>query len=153
MLPTAAIRTETVVDAAPEDVWALLADLGSYPEWNPFIVSATGRLAEGERLAVRIRDARGGESSFRPRVTALEPGRRLVWLGRLGLPGLFDGEHRFELEPVDEGRTRLVHAERFRGLLVPVLRGRLERDVRPQFAALNTALAARAEAGVTVAGA
>ena len=146
---TAELHSEITVDAPPEDVWRVLADVDAYPEWNPFVVDLSGALVQGERVDVTIRDARDRDQRFRPRLVEVSPGRRLVWLGRLGIPGVFDGEHRFELSPAGDGRTRLVHAETIRGLLVPMLRGRLERDVQPQFAALNEALAARVAATTT----
>ena len=51
----------------------------------------------------------------KPAVTVNEPGRAFGWLGRLGgVPHIFDGAHRFELEPIDGGRrTRFVQSERF----------------------------------------
>jgi uncharacterized protein YndB with AHSA1/START domain len=36
------------IDAPPDQVWGVLADLDAYPDWNPFIQSASGRLAEGK---------------------------------------------------------------------------------------------------------
>ncbi|UQI46732.1 SRPBCC domain-containing protein [Streptomyces sp. HU2014] len=81
--------------------------------------------------------------TFRPRVLTAEPGRELRWLGRLPVPGLFEGEHRFLLTPV-AGGTRLVQSEVFRGLLVPLLERRI-RDTRTDFRSLNAALKARAE--------
>ena len=33
------------------------------------------------------------------------------------MPGLFDGEHYFQLEPLADGRTRFVQGEHFSGLL------------------------------------
>ena len=44
--------------------------------------------------------------TFKPRVTVVEPGRRLEWLGTMGIPGLFDGRHSFTLTPLADGRTR-----------------------------------------------
>jgi len=140
---TAEIHAESTIDATPEEVWRVLADTAAYPEWNPFVVALAGTLAEGERISVTIRDRGGKDQRFRPRLLDVSPGERLVWLGRAGAPGIFDGEHRFELHPTEDGRTRVVHAEGFRGLLVPLLRRRLERDVAPQFAVLNEPLAAR----------
>ena len=34
------------ISATPEQVWAVLADLPAYQEWNPFIRSASGQLTE-----------------------------------------------------------------------------------------------------------
>jgi hypothetical protein len=55
---------------------------------------------------------------FRPKVKVSSK-YELVWLGRLGIPGLFDGKHRFFLEEVDENTTRLIQSERFSGILAP----------------------------------
>jgi hypothetical protein len=62
------------------------------------------------------------------------------------LPGLFDGQHFFKLQPLDEGRrTRFVQGERFTGVLVPLLRKSLDRGTREGFEAMNQALKARVE--------
>ncbi len=84
---------------------------------------------------------------FKPKVLAAEPGRELRWLGRLGLPGIFDGEHSFRLEPLPGGGTRLVQAERFRGLLVGLFGGTLEKT-KAGFEQMNRALKQRTEAAV-----
>lgn len=48
------------IEATPERVWAVLGDLAAYPEWNPFIRSASGKLAEGGRLTLRMVPAGAG---------------------------------------------------------------------------------------------
>ncbi len=139
---TTTIHTTATIDAPPETVWDVLTDLDSYSDWNPFIVVAAGTPALGARLDLTLRDVKGRENRFRPRVTTFDETHEFAWLGRLGVPGLFDGEHRFALRP-DAGRTLLEHTEIMRGALVPVLRERLARDVAPAFEAMNVALAAR----------
>ncbi len=62
--------------------------------------------------------------TFKPRVTVVEPGRRLEWLGTMGIPRLFDGRHSFTLTSRAQGRTRLVQAEDFSGVLIAVGVGR-----------------------------
>ena len=54
------------IAAPPDQVWGVLADLDDYPDWNPFIRSASGRLAEGETLTLRMVPAQGraGEAGF-----------------------------------------------------------------------------------------
>ncbi|HXV94113.1 MAG TPA: SRPBCC domain-containing protein [Pseudonocardia sp.] len=140
------LETRIDIAAPPLAVWEVLTDLARYAEWNPFVLEASGEVAVGARLHVRIRPEGGRAMTFRPTVTAAEPGRRFAWLGRLwGVPGLFDGAHRFELEPIDGG-TRLVHAEDFRGVLVPLVARSLETGSRAGFEAMNLALARRVEA-------
>ncbi len=147
------ITTETEIRASAEHVWRILTDFGRFEAWNPFIRQAEGHVEEGARLKIRIEPPGGRAMTFRPTVTRAVPGRELRWLGRVVMPGLFDGEHIFEIEPLGEtepageGRVRFVQRERFRGLLVPLLWGRMEASTRQGFHAMNAALKERAEAG------
>lgn len=138
------LRTEIEIEARPDAVWAVLTDLPGYVEWNPFVVSAEGAVAVGERLTNRLQPPGGKSMTFRPRVTVVEPGRTFEWLGHLGFPGVFDGRHRFDLETTPTG-TRLVQSEEFRGLLVPFMRGSLESRTRLGFDGMNAALKAKVE--------
>ena len=139
-------RIESQVDlpAVPAVVWDQLVDGGAMGSWNPFITSLSGVLAVGERLRVRIVPVGGRPMTFKPRVTVAEPGKRLEWLGTMGVPGLFDGRHSFTLTPVGDGHTRLVQAEDFTGALVPLARSVLAKT-EAGFEAMNEALLARLE--------
>jgi hypothetical protein len=142
------LRAEVEIDATPAEVWAVLMDFSSYPRWNPFVTSIRGGAAVGDRLTVRLQPPGGRGITMRPRVTESEPGRTFAWLGVLGVPHLFDGAHRFELEPIDGGRrTRFVQSERFRGLLVRAVRRAILPATLRGFEAMNRSLAARAAAG------
>ena len=141
------LRAEIEIDADPGTVWSVLMDFGAYPEWNPFIDSIEGDQAVGARLRLRIQppDSRG--TRLTPRVTVIEPGQVFGWLGSLGMAHMFDGAHRFELEPLDEGRrTRFVQSERFRGILLPFVRRAILPATLRGFEAMNHALAERAVA-------
>jgi hypothetical protein len=141
---THALHTEIEIHAPPEQVWTILADLDRYEEWNPFVVSSQGRVAVGQRLTNRLQPPGGRAMTFRPVVTVVEPSSVFEWRGRLGLPGLFDGRHRFELTPTTMG-TRLAQSEQFSGVLVPLLRRSLDTRTRVGFEAMNAALKARCE--------
>ncbi|GIH91726.1 SRPBCC family protein [Planobispora siamensis] len=136
------IRTEVEIDASPEKVWRVLTDFAAYPEWNPFIVSARGEARVGARLTNKLSND-GRVMTFSPTVLAATPGRELRWIGRFVMPGITDGEHYFLIEDLGGGRSRLVQGETFTGALVPFA-GKLL-DVADDFAAMNTALKARAE--------
>ncbi|MEJ7931061.1 SRPBCC domain-containing protein [Ramlibacter sp. AN1015] len=140
-----ALRTEIDVDASPARVWEVLLDFPAYPAWNPFIRSISGDPRPGARLEIVVQPPGGKSMAFKPRVLVARPAAELRWLGRLGVPGLFDGEHAFELAPLGGDRTRLVHSERFSGLLVPLLRASLDAGTRAGFEAMNRALKLRAE--------
>jgi hypothetical protein len=139
------LRSEIVIAAPPELVWELLTDFDSYPSWNPFIRSIAVRPAEGETLEARIGPPGGRVMRFRPTVLKAEAPRELRWLGRLFLPGVFDGEHIFTIEPSADGGSRFVQRERFTGILVPLVGGML-RKTEQGFVAMNQALKQRAEA-------
>jgi hypothetical protein len=104
----------------------------------------TGILEVGERLQVRIAPVGGRAMTFKPRVTVVEPGRRLEWLGTMGLPGLFDGRHSFTLTPIGNGRTNFVQAETFTGALTPFTNTLLSKT-EAGFSAMNAALLTRLE--------
>lgn len=140
------LHTEIDIEAPPETVWGILTDLAHFTDWNPFIVSSEGKVEAGERLKNRLQPPGGKAMTFRPTVTAVEPNEVFEWLGRLGLPGIFDGRHRFELEPTAAGGTRLVHSEQLNGVLVRFLRKSLDNQTLAGFVAMNTALKDRAEA-------
>ena len=137
--PRIEIVTEVKIDATPAQVWSLLGSPESYRDWNPFIVAMEGQLAEGVTLVNTMRPEGGNEMTFRPIVLEAEPDRELRWLGRLFLPRIFDGEHYFILDE-HGGGTRLVHGERFHGVLLWFIDAS---RFRADFERMNAALKAR----------
>lgn len=138
------IATGLEIDAPPARVWSVLVDLPSYAEWNPFIVEASGQVAVGETLSLRMALPGWSPTAIAPTLLAVDPDRELRWKGRLLVPGLFDGEHAFVLTPLADGRTRLDHREHFSGILLPLARLLIYEDTVRAFHALDAALAARA---------
>ena len=139
------IEASVVIDTSPRAVWTVLADLAHHAEWNPFMESIEGTPREGERLRITMRpDPEGRPFRFSPRLMRVRPPHELRWRGRLGVPGLFDGEHAFVLHALPGGQTRLVQSERFSGLLVPFMTGTLDATAAA-FAAMNEALRERVE--------
>jgi len=84
--------------------------------------------------------------TFKPKVLTAEPNRELRWLGHLLVPGLFDGEHSFTIQPLEDDRVRFIQREAFKGLLVPLFAQSLESNTRRGFEEMNHALKERAEA-------
>lgn len=139
------IHSEIEIQASPDQIWKILTDFRSYPEWNPFIVGIEGTPRTDSRLSVRAQAPGKSARTFQSRVLRFDRNRELRWLTQLwGVGGLFDREHVFSIEPVDTGRVRFVQQETFRGLLMPLLGGAVN-NTQQGLDAMNRALKARAE--------
>lgn len=132
------------IDAPVERVWDIISNGAAYPEWNPFIRKVEGVLQPGTRLTMRIEPPGGAGMNFKPTVQVVQPNHLVRWLGRLLVPGLFDGEHSLQLQALDNNHTRFTQSERFTGLLVPLL-GSLLNRTQHGFVEMNQALKTRAE--------
>ena len=130
------------LEATPDEVWRVLTDLPAYDEWNPFIVSADGTVARDATLHLVMHD-QTGDTTFTPTVLVADAGKELRWIGRLGPGWIFDGEHRFRIEPLGKRRVKLTQSENFSGVMIPFYRGTLNANTLPQFRAMNQALADR----------
>jgi hypothetical protein len=138
----AEIHTEMIIAASAERVWQVLTDLAAYPEWNPLVREAKGELVEGKSLRVKL--ALGKRSvPIKPKLLRVDPNRALVWRGSLPIPGLFAGEHSFEIISETPTQVRFHHWEKFNGLLVPVL-GKMLEQTKRAFEQFNVALERRA---------
>src|SRR6185369_12184111 len=91
------IKTEILINASPEKVWAIFSDFENYPKWNPFIKSLTGEVKVGEKISVTIQPYDSKAMSFKPKVLSFEANKEMRWIGRLLFGGLFDGKHQFEI--------------------------------------------------------
>lgn len=135
-----AIHTHIEIAADARRVWAVLTGFAAYPKWNPFLIEIRGEAVPGTRLAVRTQFPAGRLMNFRPLILRAEPTRELRWWGRSRVPGLFEGEHVFNIAPLDPDRVRFSQREQFRGLLVPILRRTHLEATRRGFIQMNAAL-------------
>jgi hypothetical protein len=139
------IHTDIEIKAPAAKVWDILVDFTHYPDWNPFIQSISGDMAEGSRLRVTIQPVGGKPMNFRPIVIKMQTHQEFRWLGHLFVPGLFDGEHYFQIEEISEQKVRFIQSEQFRGMLVPLFWGSMESGTKAGFKVMNDALKQKAE--------
>ncbi len=105
-------RVSLRMQARPEDVYALVADVTRTPEFSPEVTSctwldgATGP-AVGARFEAVNRSAAGRTWKNRPVVTAAEPGREFAFTRTEPFAGSIAWRYRFE--PVDGG-TRVTES-------------------------------------------
>ncbi len=139
------IDTNIVIDAPGHIVWSHLIDFDHYPEWNSFIVSIEGAVNEGSILKVTIQPPGGKEMKFSPTCTKLITGKHLQWKGKVLMNGLFDGEHFFILQPINDEQTLLIQKENFSGILVALLWKSMHQKTRAGFELMNQQLKERSE--------
>src|SRR4029453_178430 len=139
------LHSEIEIQASPDRVWETLTDFAAYPDWNPFIVQAAGQPVPGSRLELRMRLPGRGPRAFRPEGLEATRARRRRWLGHLLVPGLFDGEHTFTVDPGGPDRVHLTQQEEFRGLLVPPNPAFNGKPTQEGFHQMNQALKTRVE--------
>jgi hypothetical protein len=136
------ISATTQIAAPPEQVWAVLTELASYPQWNPLFREASGQLTAGSRVTLKsTHPVNGRLMTVKVKVLAAEPATELRWMS--SLPGIITGEHSFTLTPADGG-TRLVQTEIYRGLLARFSAKTISRT-QASFQALNEAIKQQAE--------
>jgi hypothetical protein len=141
------IITEIEINAPSNHVWQVLTDFEKHPAWNPFIKKISGKPTRNEKLEVHMPDPRGGTMVFKPTVLAAERDRELRWLGTTE-GDLFNGEHSFLIEPIENNNNSRVHftqSEKFTGSMVASLEEWLDTAVKQNFEAMNRALKQRAE--------
>lgn len=129
------------IRARPEDIWARLTNAAGFPSWNSTVTSIEGEIAQGQRLTIRVPIAPG--RAFKPRVTALESGKRMVWSD--GMAPMFKGERTFVLTPKADGTTEFSMSEVFAGLMLPMIKRALP-DFGPVFEQYATDLKRACEA-------
>lgn len=136
------LETEIAVDADADAVWDVLTAVESYDAWNPLIPTIEGSVEPDGQVRLRL-DPPGSRSlTLRARINVVEPGGRLLWIGRFFVPNLYDMRHEFIIEPAETG-VRFLQRGTFAGILVPFV---FERDAMKQgFEEMNEALRGRVE--------
>jgi len=133
------IQTEILINTDITKVWDILMNFDGYPKWNPFITSISGEPKLGARLTVSIKPPDGKGMTFKPTILTLESNKEFRWKGKLGITGIFDGEHYFILESLKKDQTKFIHGEKFSGILVPLV-GKMLDKTKKGFQLMNESI-------------
>jgi hypothetical protein len=135
-----AIETEIIIPASKQQIWSVLMDHSSYPNWNPFIIHISGKSEVKQSLQVKINPKPNNTMGFTPIVLVNNLNQEFRWKGKLWLNGIFDGEHYFILESLNEKQTKLIHGEQFSGILTAPLFSLIGNNTKKGFETMNIAL-------------
>lgn len=145
LLTMRSIRTEIEINASAKEVWNVLMNHQSYHEWNPFIKKISGSTNLGESFEVTIQSGEKDPMKFKPIVLVNKVNQEFRWVGKLGIKGVFDGEHYFILEQAGPNQTKFIHGENFTGLLSGLLMMMIGKDTERGFNEMNKAIKLRVE--------
>jgi len=137
-------KRQILINASADKVWSVLTDFGLWKEWNSFIVNSEGAAIVGSKLKNTF-DNNGKEMVFKPKVLRAEPNKELVWMGRLFIPGIFDGTHGFRIEEVGPNQVRFVNYESFKGIFSSMILKKIYDDTAKGFERMNSELKAQVE--------
>ena len=134
------------IQAPPEAIWAVLADLARWKEWNPTYPRADGVVRIGAQLDLDLALPGRKLQRIAPVVLDWIPNEQIHW--RLTAVGGLVRTTRFlEIEKLTETGCIVANGEVFDGLLGPTVVRSLRGAVRSGFVAMSEALKARVEHG------
>ena len=134
------ISTSITINASIERVWEEFYTFSEYPNWNPFIKAITGTIALNQPFRAEI-----GTMKFSPVLKVLKPQEEFTWLGKLLFKRLFDGQHTFLFAANGDGTTTMIQKEAFSGILVGMMKKKLDSEIIDGFKSMNSALKLRCE--------
>jgi hypothetical protein len=151
-----ALRSEsrlTIASSVPE-VWGYVCDVGRWPEWAPTVrecwTEGGAPLQPGSLVEQQAKGIFGTSRHRSQGVTAVEAPHCVAFAGPMGTSAARWG---MELEPMDGGQTNAmmwVEVDRksiMRAIPGPVLKGRIQRVMDREMAAIKAALESAAPSG------
>jgi hypothetical protein len=135
-------HTTIKINAPIEKVWQALTDFSTFPDWNPLVSKASGKIAEGEIIKIFIKPL---NAEFSAKLIKVIENQELTWLGTRFAKFLLTGEHYYKLEKINENQTRLLHGEYFKGVFSQFISAKLLKKMESVFAIHNQILKTRLE--------
>ncbi len=139
------IKTEILINTSQHKAWETLTNFGAYPSWSTFVDNIEGEIKEGAQIKVTITPIGKKSMVFSSTLLTVKPDNELRWRGALLHPWVFQGEHYFIMQQIDD-KTQFIHGEKFTGVLVPILKlFKFIENTKQGFEAFNVAFKKRIE--------
>lgn len=106
-------HTEIIIDATPEQVWTVLTDTESYPNWNEIILKMDGKIVDKGTVDVLFKAGANARPQLFHNKLFVEDGVEFYW-SQVQALGIKD-RHCFRVEPTDAGKTRFIQSDQALG--------------------------------------
>lgn len=134
-----AVRTEIELNAPPAAVWALLADVEHWQNWNNIFFFSKADLRVNGKAMLKV--GLGPTAAPVPvRFQTVAEQQELRWHG--GLSAIGYGSHYIKLEAMPNNRTRLIHGEEFKGAAISLAWPAMKRSLPKLYRKFNQQVAA-----------
>jgi hypothetical protein len=132
------------IQAPAETIWAIVSDIGTWPEWCALYPKAAGVIRMGAELALDVAVPGQPVRSIKPVVEDWVPNEQLIWrLSMLG--GLVKTTRYFEIEELTPSACIFANGEMFEGFLGPRVAKRISRPLKTAFRDMGDAVKRLAE--------
>ncbi|MDP5169922.1 MAG: SRPBCC domain-containing protein [Bacteroidia bacterium] len=136
-------HTEIMIDATPEQVWSVLTDTKSYPDWNEIILKIDGEIVDKGEVDVLFKAGPKAKPQLFHNFLYVEDGVEFYW-SQVQALGIKD-RHCFRVEATEDGKTRFIQSDQALGGLTWMLgkvAAKTQLEVYPMF---NRSLKAEVE--------
>ncbi len=116
-------RAQMEINADPELVWKIMADINKWPRWNPEIKSATifGELSAGTKFQWKA-----GPGTITSQLLEVDNPKTLAWKGKtMGIKAV----HLWNIDFIDE-KTVVTTEESWDGIIVRLMKGTMQKSLQ-----------------------
>ncbi len=136
-------HTEIIIDATPAQVWSVLTDTESYPNWNDILLKIDGKIVDGGKVDVLFKAGPKAKPQLFHNNLYVEEGVEFYW-SQVQAMGIKD-RHCFRVEATEGGKAKFIQSDQALGgltWLIGKMAVNIQLDVYPNF---NRSLKAEVE--------
>ena len=136
--------TDIIINAAPEQVWSVLANTRSYKDWAAFLVDIQGEIKNGAKntFVFQLDPAKEKFTTIEHTISVVG-GEEFYWAEK-GPGGIRDNHH-FKVEAADDGKTRFIQTDEIMKGMTWLMGGWLSKSYKEGYPAFNRSLKAETE--------
>ena len=138
------INHEIEIDAPASSVWAVITDFDSYPQWNPFVVSAKSSLKPGEPIDMKVK-LLGPVQRQVEIILDVEEGKGFRYCMKPFPFGALSSERSHNIIDLGDDRCRYQSHFHLQGWMMPLVRGLMRPALHRGFGGMSEAIKQRAE--------